>query len=63
MNTSSLGKTYSRGGIYMSNPKKDSKHYVPSHLGTQPRGFSGNKGKKMNDKSGEHAQVIQTKGE
>ncbi|MGV2938978.1 acid-soluble spore protein N [Mesobacillus sp. LC4] len=47
----------------MSNPKKDSKHHVPSHLGTQPRGFSGNKGKKMNDKSGEHAQVMQTKGE
>ena len=47
----------------MSNPKKDHKHFSPSHLGTQPRGFSGNKGKQMNDKSGQHAQVIQTKGE
>lgn len=47
----------------MGNPKKDSKHFTPSHLGTQPRGFSGNKGKKMNDTSGKHAQVIQTKGE
>ncbi|MBT2696412.1 acid-soluble spore protein N [Neobacillus sp. C211] len=47
----------------MGNPKKDSKHFVPSHTGTQPRGFNGNKGKKMNDTSGQHAQVIQTKGE
>ncbi|MDR7236709.1 acid-soluble spore protein N [Neobacillus drentensis] len=47
----------------MGNPKKHAKHYNPSHLGTQPRGFSGNKGKKMNDTSGQHAQVIQTKGE
>ncbi|MEH7502603.1 acid-soluble spore protein N [Neobacillus drentensis] len=47
----------------MGNPKKDFKHFAPSHVGTQPRGFSGNKGKQMNDKSGQHAQVIQTKGE
>jgi small acid-soluble spore protein N (minor) len=47
----------------MSNPKKDSKHFVPSHLGTQPREFGGNKGKKYQDKSGEQPQVIQTKGE
>lgn len=47
----------------MGNPKRDSKHFVPSHLGTQPRGFSGNNGKKMQDKSGHHPQVIQTKGE
>lgn len=47
----------------MGNPKKDSKHFAPKHLGTQPRGSSGNKGKKMQDKSGDHAQVIQTKGE
>ena len=44
----------------MGNPKKDYKHFSPSHLGTQPRGFSGNNGKKMNDTSGKHAQVIQT---
>ncbi|SEM16993.1 small acid-soluble spore protein N (minor) [Mesobacillus persicus] len=47
----------------MGNPKRDSKHFVPSHLGTQPKSFGHNKGKKMQDKSGEHAQVIQTKGE
>ncbi|MBD8068180.1 acid-soluble spore protein N [Bacillus sp. PS06] len=38
-------------------------HFSQDHLGTQPRGFRGNKGKKMQDKSGKHAQVIQTKGE
>ena len=43
--------------------KRNSEHFVPNHLGTQPRGFSGNKGKQMQDKSGQHAQVIQTKGE
>ena len=47
----------------MSNPKRDSKHFVPSHIGTQPRKAGGNKGKQMQDKSGQHAQVIQTKGE
>jgi small acid-soluble spore protein N (minor) len=47
----------------MGNPKRNSKPFVPSHLGTQPRGFSGNNGKKMQDTSGKHAQVIQTKGE
>ncbi len=40
-----------------------SNHFRPDELGAQPRGFSGNKGKKMQDKSGQHAQVIQTKGE
>ncbi len=47
----------------MGNPKKKSKYYVPNHVGTQPRGFSGNKGKQYNDKSGENPQLIQTKGE
>jgi len=47
----------------MGNQKKHFQAYTPSHLGTQPRGFSGNNGKKMNDTSGKHAQVIQTKGE
>ncbi len=46
----------------MGNPKRDSKHFVPDHLGTQPRGFSGNKGKKMQVKSRYQPQVIQTKG-
>ncbi|WP_018663565.1 acid-soluble spore protein N [Heyndrickxia acidiproducens] len=47
----------------LGNPNKKSKYFTPDHLGTQPRGFSGNNGKKMQDRSGEHAQVIQTKGE
>ncbi len=37
----------------MSNPKRKSKYFVPDHIGTQPRGFGGNKGKQMQDKSGE----------
>lgn len=47
----------------MGNPKKHSQPYRPDHLGTQPRGYGGNKGKQMQDTSGKHAQVIQTKGE
>ncbi|WML44483.1 acid-soluble spore protein N [Neobacillus sp. PS3-40] len=47
----------------MGNPKKDSKHFAPNHIGMQPRGFGGNKGKQMQNKTGEHPQVIQTKGE
>ena len=47
----------------MGNPKRDSRHYRPTHLGTQPRKSDANKGAKMQDTSGEHAQVIQTKGE
>lgn len=47
----------------MGNQKGSREHFVPNHIGTQPRGFGGNKGKKMQDKSGKHAQVIQTKGE
>lgn len=58
-----MDKMYIRRDNDMGNPKKDFKHFAPSHVGTQPRGFSGNKGKKMNDTSGQHAQVIQTKGE
>lgn len=47
----------------MGNPKKNSEHFAPNHIGTQSRAFGGNKGKKMQDKSGNHPQVIQTKGE
>ncbi|NMD70481.1 acid-soluble spore protein N [Bacillus sp. DNRA2] len=47
----------------MGNQKKRSQAFVPETLGTQPRGFGGNKGKQMQDTSGKHAQVIQTKGE
>ncbi|MEH7237350.1 acid-soluble spore protein N [Bacillus sp. JJ1562] len=44
-------------------PQKDHEKYKPNQIGTQPRGFGGNKGKKMQDKSGQHVQVMQTKGE
>jgi len=47
----------------VGNPKKDSKHFVPSHIGTKSRSAGGNKGKQMQDTSGQHPQVIQTKGE
>lgn len=50
-----------KGGDRMSG--NTTNHFSQDHLGTQPRGFRGNKGKKMQDKSGKHAQVIQTKGE
>ena len=38
-------------------------HFNPNHVGTKSRGFGNNKGKQMQDTSGKHAQVIQTKGE
>ncbi|KAB7705963.1 acid-soluble spore protein N [Bacillus aerolatus] len=47
----------------MGNPKRNGKDFAPNEMGTQSRGFGGNKGKKMQDTSGKHAQVIQTKGE
>lgn len=47
----------------MSNPKRRPEGFQPSHIGTQPRAAGGNKGKQMQDTSGKHAQVIQTKGE
>ena len=34
-----------------------------NNLGAKSRGFGGNKGKQMQDTSGKHPQVIQTKGE
>ncbi|KKB34800.1 acid-soluble spore protein N [Bacillus thermotolerans] len=47
----------------MSKPKQSRNHYASNHTGSPPTNFEGNKGKKMQDKSGQHAQVIQTKGE
>ena len=46
----------------MGNPKKDSKHFNPNHIGTKSRDFGGNKGKKMQDQTSPTPQVIQTKG-
>lgn len=47
----------------MGNQKKISQQYQPDHIGMQPKKYGGNKGKKMQDQSGQHVQVIQTKGE
>ncbi|KAB2329747.1 acid-soluble spore protein N [Cytobacillus depressus] len=47
----------------MSNPKGHPGNYNPNHIGTQPRSFGGNKGKKMQSNTGGTPQVIQTKGE
>ncbi len=52
-----------RRGKLMSNPKKDSKHFAPNQIGMKSRSAGGNKGKQMQDQSGQHPQVIQTKGE
>ncbi len=53
-----------KGGLYMAKQFNDKRsHYTPNHIGTQPRGFGGNKGKKMQDQSGDKPDVIQTKGE
>lgn len=35
----------------MSNPKKNSKAYVPNHQGGQSKEAGGNKGKQMQDKT------------
>ncbi|MBO9129053.1 acid-soluble spore protein N [Bacillus sp. 165] len=36
----------------MGNPKKDSKHFRPSHIGTNTKAAGGNKGKQMQDQTG-----------
>ncbi|GGC98075.1 MULTISPECIES: acid-soluble spore protein N [Pontibacillus] len=46
----------------MGNPKKDSKHFAPSHPGTQPREAGSNKGKQMQMQNAHKPKVIQTKG-
>jgi small acid-soluble spore protein N (minor) len=47
----------------MSNQNNQYNQFKNNTIGTQSRGFGGNKGKKMQDKSGHQPQVIQTKGE
>ncbi|MBZ5752258.1 MULTISPECIES: acid-soluble spore protein N [Metabacillus] len=47
----------------MTNANNKQNYFNPNHIGTKSRGFGGNKGKKMQDKSGQQPQVIQTKGE
>ncbi len=52
------------GGFKMTkSATTKNRQFQPNHIGTQPRGYGGNKGRKMQDQSGEHPQVIQTKGE
>ena len=59
----SCGHSMCEEAIRLSNQNDTQTHYNPSHVGMKPRGFGNNKGKKMQDTSGKHAQVIQTKGE
>jgi small acid-soluble spore protein N (minor) len=47
----------------MGNPKKDTKHFRPRHLGSQQLEAGGNKGKQMQMKGKKMPDVIQTKGE
>ena len=47
----------------MGRQHRTHKQYQPDYLGTQSKSFGGNKGKKMQDQSGKHPQIIQTKGE
>ncbi|MTH51845.1 acid-soluble spore protein N [Bacillus mangrovi] len=47
----------------MTNSNKKQSQFNPDHIGTKSRSFGGNKGKQMQDKSNQHPQVIQTKGE
>lgn len=42
----------------MGNPKRDAQHFQPDHIGRQPKGFDGNKGKKMQTKTGETPTAI-----
>lgn len=47
----------------MSNPKKGQQNFHPDELGNLSKRYGGNKGKKYQDTSRKHAQVMQTKGE
>ena len=57
------GQNVKEEGYYMSNPKHSQQGFSEDHLGTKSKNFGGNKGKQYQDKSGKHAQVMQTKGE
>ncbi|WP_186577361.1 acid-soluble spore protein N [Aquibacillus kalidii] len=46
----------------MGNPKKDTKHFRPEHLGLQSHAADGNKGKQMSSKTNEQPDLIQQKG-
>lgn len=42
----------------MGNQKRDTKRFQPDHIGTQSKGFDGNKGKKMQTKTGQTPAAI-----
>ncbi|MBB6452806.1 small acid-soluble spore protein N (minor) [Salirhabdus euzebyi] len=42
----------------MGNPKKDSKHFQPEHLGKLSKEFDGNKGRKYQVKGGHEKPTI-----
>ncbi|MGM7634268.1 acid-soluble spore protein N [Bacillus sp. Hm123] len=42
----------------MGNPKRNSKDFAPNQLGKQQKAAGGNKGQKMQDKSGKQPDVI-----
>ncbi len=44
--------TSNKEAIVMGNPKKNSKDFVPNHIGTQSKKAGGNKGKQMQDTTG-----------
>lgn len=46
----------------MGNPKRHPQGFMPDFPGTQSRGFSGNKGKKMQSKENEEPKYIPPKG-
>lgn len=47
----------------MANQTNKRSKFNPNHIGTQPRGYGGNKGRQMQDQTGKKPDVIQTKGE
>jgi small acid-soluble spore protein N (minor) len=57
------GQNVKEEGCYMSNPKHSQQGFSTDELGNKSQRYGGNKGKKYQDTSGKHAQVIQTKGE
>ncbi len=46
----------------LSNPKRFPEDFVPNHIGTQPRESNSNNGKKMANKSHDHADYVPPKG-
>ncbi|MCM3730141.1 acid-soluble spore protein N [Fictibacillus nanhaiensis] len=46
----------------MSNPKRFPQDFVPNHIDTQPRDVDSNNGKKMANKTNDHADYVPPKG-